>query len=99
MNLRQVYPARCSPLELSQFRGRLRYAKANENEIVLNFTSGWGSAGPLAIANRVQEDVVEMLAHYGKARTGVVILDFCDDLLGHLVSYTIATNTFPEQLV
>jgi len=24
VNLRQVYPARCSPLELSQIRGRLR---------------------------------------------------------------------------
>lgn len=83
--------------KVEKIRKAMDYAKANENELVLNFTSGWGSAGPLSIANRVQEDVVEMLAHYGKARTGVVILDFCDDLLGHLVSYTIATNTFPEQ--
>ena len=42
MNLRQVYPARCSPLELSQIRGRLRIHLDLDAPSTMR---GWGDNG------------------------------------------------------
>lgn len=85
--------------KLGKIRDAMTHAKNYPNEIVLNFTSGFGSLGPLSIANYIHEDLSEMLSHYGKGRTGVVILDFADELFGNLVRYTVSTNVFPERPV